>query len=148
MPNMPNLFFHDSGLLNFNKQGKTIQLDLEDVELIEGVAEVDYKKCNVIIIFDEINEFQSDLEKQDGDLMATDFGEVLTLDIKDKLVELIVQWDDFVHRNHFMVCYCFKFEKIDVKITSIYLPPPEKDSDQMQSSDIDKILKNRKIKKL
>lgn len=148
MPIMQNLFFHDSGVISFRKQSKTLQLELEDVDLLEDVSGSDYKKCNVIIIFTNINDFKSNLENQGDDFMNTKFGEVLTLNIKEKSAELLIEWHDFVNNKTIVGLYSFKFEKIDEKLTSVYSQLPEKDSDQIQSSDINKFLKSKNIKKL
>jgi|GEM_PF-2121555 len=112
MAKLPQLWFHESTVLDFKRIGDSIKLELEDVD----TGETGESKSHVLIIFKAIRKINTDAKESGTDLMAAEDGEVLTLNLSEQQMELIVQWNEFSQHRHFMHSYYVDCERIQIEV--------------------------------
>jgi hypothetical protein len=107
-----NVSFHQSTVTEFHRRAGAVRLALTDVKTSEGshAAEIQIDGVTRIIVDG------ADVEVVG---MEHDLGEVLTLDLSNREMYAIVQWNDFV--NHTSVTRSYRIEGEHVKFT---MSPP------------------------
>jgi hypothetical protein len=103
-----DLCCHEATVLEFIKYQTSILLRLEDVHIGEQVA-------NIELLFNGIRKLEVDNKPTEFPLMAAEDGEILTLDLNDNTVELLIEWNDFTHRSRFVKSYLIECEEIFIK---------------------------------
>jgi hypothetical protein len=87
-----NIYFHEAFVVEFIKYPTTIELKLERV-FCEGQLK------NVELSFHGIRKLEVDDKPAELPLMAVPDGEVLTLTLKDSIMELLIQWPGRFHEK-------------------------------------------------
>ena len=106
MTKVPQLWFHDSFILKFNKVDSCINLELA------RAVDKNENNYHVFIKLEDVKKIESDADINASELMPTTNGEILTLDLKDHRVELIALWVDFNTRESFVKYYYIDCEGI------------------------------------
>jgi hypothetical protein len=95
------LSFHESTVVAFHGTKPFVCLELADVRSGERLvsAEIDIRDVEAIWV---------DREPADAVMMECPDGEVLTLDLREKDVQVIVQWNDFASRRSITRSYVIR----------------------------------------
>lgn len=96
-----NLSFHESTVVMFEHTADAVRLSLSDVKCGGRSRSVNVEIRNVTSII-------VDGASVNGVAMEHDDGEVLTLNVSDAEILLIVQWNDF--RNHSSVTKSYRIK--------------------------------------
>ena len=76
--------FHESTVLHFSQDKEIVKLELDDVK-VDGAG----KKA--FLIFSGVKSIESDSDLMDSNLMPAPDGEVLSLELTEKTIKLIVE---------------------------------------------------------
>jgi hypothetical protein len=95
---MKKIGFHESTLVRFTRHDAIVELALEDV-LVDG------EKSNVTLVISQVTSVSIDGVQSSAPLMEASDGEVITLEISEGVVSLIVEWNDFARKNSFTRSY-------------------------------------------
>lgn len=111
MSHKPQLWFHESTVLNFKRHDDSIKLELEDV----STGHIGESKSHVFITCNGIKKIKTDAKESGSNLMAAEDGEVLTLNFTNQTMELIVQWNNFSQHHHFIHAYYIDFDSFQIE---------------------------------
>ena len=104
-PALEILSFHDATLAGLSQTGDVVNLALDDVSDLESLIAVE-------VTVNGVRDILRNGSPVDHLWMEKDDGEVLTLREQDNEVVFVVQWNDFVTRDHETVVYSFPGAKI------------------------------------
>lgn len=101
--------FHEATVIRFCRYDAVLELELEDV-LVDG------QKSRVALMVSHVSRVMIDGELSNAPLMAANDGEVLTLEISENSLSLIVEWNDFRHRKSFTKSYKVSGGKVCISV--------------------------------
>lgn len=90
--------FHEATVVRFCAHDAVLELILDDV-LVGG------EKSQVAVIVSPVSSVTIDGEQSNAPLMEADDGEVLTLEISESVLSLIIEWNDFSCKKSFTKSY-------------------------------------------
>ena len=101
--------FHEATVVRFCKYDAVLELELEDV-LVDG------QKARVVLKVLPVSSVMIDGELSNAPLMAADDGEILTLEMSENALSLIIEWNDFSRRKSFTKSYRVLGGEISVSV--------------------------------
>lgn len=90
--------FHEATITKFCRHDATVEIRLEDV-LVDGL------KSQVILKISPVASVMIDSELSDSYLMEAGDGEILSLEISDDGISMIIEWNDFSQGKSFTKVY-------------------------------------------
>lgn len=90
--------FHEATVVRFCRYDTNLQLELEDV-LVGG------RKSRVVLTVSPVLKVMVDAKLSNSPLMEADDGEILTLEMSENTLSLIIEWNDFLHGRSFTKSY-------------------------------------------
>ncbi len=107
MVDAEQMSFHEASVVGFHKLDSDIELHLDDV-LVDG------KKKRIILNISQVSSVKIDGQLSSAPLLATNDGEILTLEISEKAVWLLIEWNDFSNKKSFTRSYLLSGHKVSV----------------------------------
>lgn len=101
--------FHAATVVRFCRYDAVLALELEDV-LVDG------QKTRVALAVSQVSSVMIDGEIANAPLMAANDGEVLTLEISEDGLSLIVEWNNFRHGKSFIRSYRVAGGKVSISV--------------------------------
>lgn len=101
--------FHEASVVRFCKSDEGIELQLDNV-LVGG------ERRRVILNISPVFSMKIDGEMSSAPLMAADDGEILTLEMSEQAVSLVIEWNDFSNKKSFVRSYQLLGRKVSVLV--------------------------------
>jgi hypothetical protein len=89
---MNKMIFHEATVVGFCRHDAVFELELEDVL-------VEQKKSRVLLMVQPVLGVTIDGEPSNDLLMEADDGEILTLELSDDFLSMVIEWNDFSHKK-------------------------------------------------
>jgi len=101
--------FHEATVVGFSQTGASIELQLEGVTFDKG-------KHVATVILEDVTNLDANGAFPSRPTMEAADAEVLTLDLSDKGMKLIVEWNDWELRKQFVRSYHFQANVVRLRI--------------------------------
>ncbi|MBU2714458.1 hypothetical protein [Zooshikella harenae] len=106
---MSQLNFHESTITKFATDNASLIIELEDVKTSSSIINMSIEVQNISTII-------VDSHKQQYLSMPAPDGEVLSLELKDSSLNLLVEWNDFKKNNSFTHNYIVEGENVIINL--------------------------------
>ena len=107
MKNQHLFGFHEATVQRFLRNNNEVTLDLDDVH-VNGVIK------SIRIICNGVKKLDTDGKNIDVQLMPTNDGEILTLEIFDRSLKVIIEWNEFDKHTSSTNAYEIECESITI----------------------------------
>lgn len=102
-----NIGFHEATVVGFSKKGESVELVLDGVLTDEG-------HLQVALIVSQVSSVLIDDTPCSVPFMAAEDGEVLSLEVSNGSLNVIIEWNDFLNRRSFTKSYVIVGKEISL----------------------------------
>ena len=102
------LDFHESTIIEFQKENNDLRMQFEEVYYGKELKE------KVTLIINNIISIDTDAVNLKNNLMAAEDGEVIFLNLSNGLVEVFIEWNNYAKNQHFSHGYKIAFDSYNI----------------------------------